>query len=1133
MPKTQTIARHLAKLVLTALGVSFAVTAVTAAWMDATAQARLESERLVQTARVIGSLSAEAVANGDRAGAFRAVRSISQMPSLSYARLETRDGVLLAETGAGARLISDVRVDHTQRPSLLQTLRTGSIEASAPVLWEGVEVGKVTLFGRTPDLRTRILAALLPTLLGALVAMLAALVVALRMAKRISAPIVALAGQIGEVRRTSRFEPQNDIAADGEVRDLVDGFKDLLGSIRERDAQIAAQIDNLEAEVASRTAELSDAKGEAEAANAAKSDFLAVMSHEIRTPLNGILALSDLLARTALPPKPKRYADIISTSGRSLLNIINEILDFSKVEAGKLELEAIETDLGEMIEDVADLFAVKAQEKGLDLATYVDPTLGTVAADPVRLRQVVSNLLNNALKFTDVGGVLLSVERAAEPGRVRISVEDTGPGIPADRLPTLFEAFTQADQSTTRRYGGTGLGLTICDRLVGAMNGRWELSSVVGKGSTFAFSVPLQEISPAAEPVAAPAGWSVGVGGLEVMTGRAVRRYLQAYGVAEAPVGEAPAALVGVGEAVPSLGVRIGAKGGDDEGALSTPLRREVLEHALRELQQGRRPEWSGAAAQAVASVTFPGVRVLVVDDSEVNREVACEALASLGVEADTAVNGLEAVGRVAAERFDLVLMDGSMPIMDGFEAARCIRAEEQAEGRTVTPIYALTAHVIGSAAEAWREAGMNGVVHKPFTTNDLLEVLNVVCAGRSQAVTEAAAPQPEPTPAVAVGAQADDKIGEEADDLFDPATRADLQRMAQQGRPDFVERVERLYLENAPLRLAELTAAADEGRLEEVARAAHALKSMSLSLGARAVSALAAGLETSARNGEAATPERVEAITDALRRTVVALGGAPAEPSGPLAELEQGLARDELEMHYQALMDPKGAFSGKVEALVRWTCPDKGRRSPADFIPALEQAGAIGRLTDFALERAMRDIGPLSDVRVSVNASADEFQSADFATRVAAALRQADFPPERLEIEVTETAMLNVASAQQSVEALRALGVGVALDDFGAGFTSLHALRDLKFATLKVDASFIARCCEDTASAAILHAVISVGRALGMKVVCEGVETAEQASFLRIAGAHLLQGYHFHKPQAIDDLVRTLSLEGDIRDVA
>ena len=175
-------------------------------------------------------------------------------------------------------------------------------------------------------------------LLGALVAMLAALVVALRMARRISAPIVALAGQIGEVRRTSRFEPQNDIAADGEVRDLVDGFKDLLGSIRERDAQIAAQIDNLEAEVASRTAELSDAKGEAEAANAAKSDFLAVMSHEIRTPLNGILALSDLLARTALPPKPKRYADIISTSGRSLLNIINEILDFSKVEAGKLEL---------------------------------------------------------------------------------------------------------------------------------------------------------------------------------------------------------------------------------------------------------------------------------------------------------------------------------------------------------------------------------------------------------------------------------------------------------------------------------------------------------------------------------------------------------------------------------------------------------------------------------------------------------------------------------------------------------------------------------------------------------------------------------------------------------------------------
>ncbi|QYF87590.1 EAL domain-containing protein [Brevundimonas sp. PAMC22021] len=1121
MPKTQTIARKLAKLVLTALGVSFAVTALTAAWMDATAQARLESERLVQTARVIGSLSAEAVAQKDRAGAFQAVRSISQMPSLSYARLETREGFLLAETGSGARLLSDLSVERDGRPSLWQTLRTGSIEASAPVLWEGTEVGKVTLFGRTPDLRTRILAALLPTLLGALVAMLAALVVALRMARKISAPIVALAGQIGEVRRTSRFEAQGDIAADGEVRDLVDGFKDLLGSIRERDARIADQIDNLEAEVASRTVELSDAKQEAEAANAAKSDFLAVMSHEIRTPLNGILALSDLLARTALPPKAKRYADIISNSGRSLLNIINEILDFSKVEAGKLELEAIETDLGELIEDVADLFAVKAQEKGLDLATYVDPTLGSVAADPVRLRQVVSNLLNNALKFTETGGVLLSVERAGEPGRIRISVEDTGPGIPADRLPTLFEAFTQADQSTTRRYGGTGLGLTICDRLVGAMGGRWELDSVVGQGSTFAFSLPVSEVSAAAAPMSAPAGWSVGLGALDVMTGRAVRRYLGAYGVSEAPLEVANATLVGPNEEVAGLGVRIGAKGGDDDSSLARPLRRAVLEHALQELQQGRKPEWSGAIAQTGAGVAFPGVRVLVVDDSEVNREVASEALASLGIEADTAVDGLEAVTRVAGERFDLVLMDGSMPVMDGFEAARRIRAQEQAEGRSPTPIYALTAHVIGAAAQAWREAGMNGVVHKPFTTNDLVEVLNAVCGDRSQAAI-AAAPQSAAEP-VAVS----------ADDLFDAATRADLQRMAQQGRPDFVERVERLYLDNAPLRLAELTAAAGDGQLDAVARAAHALKSMSLSLGARVVAALAAGMEASARQGEAISAEQVEAIADCLDRTMLELGGAPAEPSGPLAELEQGLACGELEMHYQALMNPKGEFSGKVEALVRWTCSRQGRRSPADFIPALEKAGAIARLTDFALERAMTDILPLVEVRVSINASADEFQSADFADRVAAVMRKVGFPPERLEIEVTETAMLNLDSARQSIEALRALGVGVALDDFGAGFTSLHALRDLKFATLKVDASFIAKCCEDTASAAILHAVISVGRALGMKVVCEGVETAEQASFLRIAGAHLLQGYHFHRPQPVGDLAETLGLQGDVRDVA
>jgi EAL domain-containing protein (putative c-di-GMP-specific phosphodiesterase class I) len=224
-------------------------------------------------------------------------------------------------------------------------------------------------------------------------------------------------------------------------------------------------------------------------------------------------------------------------------------------------------------------------------------------------------------------------------------------------------------------------------------------------------------------------------------------------------------------------------------------------------------------------------------------------------------------------------------------------------------------------------------------------------------------------------------------------------------------------------------------------------------------------------------------------------------------------IAKDQLHLVYQPLVERSGELSRKVEALIRWTHPEKGRLSPDDFIPALEAEGCISTLTDFVLRRAMQEMKDLPGVRVSINASGAEFIKADFAERVASAAKREGFPLERLEIEVTETAMLSVEEAKRTVDVLRAIGVGVALDDFGAGYTSLHALRELHYTTLKVDRSFVERCSDDVASAAIIHAVIGVGRALGMKVVCEGVETAAQAEFLRVAGAHYQQGYFHYRP--------------------
>ena len=878
--KQRTLRRRFVWMIICIVGVAVTPIAGVLAWRDGDREVALETARLKAAALVVASMTSKAAADRDVQGAFKALRSISQMRDVEYGRIEAPIGVLLVETGAGVRLVNDVQAGRgAGSVSIFKQLLSGSSEVSVPVTSDGTEVGQVVLLGRTEGILWRFIVSLGESLAVAFAAVLIGILIAWRIQKRITRPILALTDAMRCVQETHEFDRNVAVEADGEVGALVSGFNRMLSEIQVRDEHIAAQVASLESEVEARTADLVVAKDAAEAANSAKSEFLATMSHEIRTPMNGVMAMAELLAGSELPPRERRYADVIVNSGASLLAIINDILDFSKIEAGRLELETIRVDLSDVVDDVLSLFWDRASTKGLDLAGFIDPAVpAAIAGDPVRLRQVVSNLVNNAIKFTESGGVLVEVQ-SAPGGGICVAVEDTGIGIEEDKIDSVFGAFSQGDQTTTRRFGGTGLGLAICKKLVDAMGGRLSVTSKVGHGSRFLVVLPPSVLEPAtAWPKAIGAGVAIAHAG--PFTVRALKSYFERAGYLVRP--DAASACVAIGDPRglraltdrPANTICLGAYGDSEPQqlvragiarvVLPQPIRRQELRQLLESLAKGVPLEsgfdHSDAAPSNEKLPCFAGSRVLVADDSAVNREVALEALGRLGVEVKLVSSGAGAIDAVHAEAFDLVLMDGSMPDMDGYEAARKIRTWEEATGRRPVPIVALTAHVVGAAAEAWRAAGMDAVLHKPFTLKKLAETLREFIA------SSVGAAEPEPiTDSISTTLSALRNRG----DLFDRDVVAELEGFVSNGRSGFVEKVVGLYCENAPGCIAELQAAAKSGGTENIAKMSHALKSMSYTIGAKAVAAAAAELEMTSRDGivpeEAATRELDRLLTSTL----------------------------------------------------------------------------------------------------------------------------------------------------------------------------------------------------------------------------------------------------------------------------